>query len=160
VSNTGTAIEIKGVKATTRALKEFAPELRKDLNRAIRRSLDQVKRGAEGRYPNGSWSIRINNKKILGSLGTMGGRSSDSWADADPGVRAAIFEFAGSTGQGKSPQAQAMIESLNNRYGQPGRFLWDAWDDSGDLAKNQIRMAVKNAERQLQAKLTAMGEAF
>lgn len=154
-------IRIDGVKETTRALQAFEPEIKKRLNKTIRQALEIVKGGAEMRYPKGAWQIRINTRNILGSIttkpGTVGGRR---WGDADPGVRAAIFEFAGSTGKGATPQAAGLIESLNIRYGQPGRFLWAAWDANGKAALDTIRDAVYLAERELQTKLDAAGEAY
>lgn len=157
----GTAtIDIKGVKQTVTALKAFTPEIHKALNKTIRQALATTRVAASSRYPGGAWGVRINTKRILGSVGTTGGALGSNWAESSPGVKAAIFEFAGSTQPGMTPQARAMIESLNSRYGKPGRFLWDAWDETGHVALERIRIAVKEAERELQAHLNATGEAF
>jgi hypothetical protein len=162
VNRTGQAIEVKGVRETIRALKAFEPEIGKELNKVIRTALNDVKAGAQGRYPKGSWSVRINQKNLLGTIRTSPGTVGDakSWGDASPGVRAAIFEFAGKYQSGQTPQAKAMIKSLNERYGSPGRFLWDAWDASGEPALAKIREAMLDAERRLQAELDAAGESF
>lgn len=156
----GTSIEIEGVGKTIRALKEFTPDIHKDMNKAIRTALNWTKQAAIAKYPKGAYTVRINKKKILGSVATAGGASAPSWNDAAPGVRAAIFEFAGSQQQGKSPQAQALIASLNSRYGTPGRFLWSAWDETGDQVTDSIRAVVKRAEARLQERLNAAGEGF
>lgn len=156
-----TNIRITNVKATIAALDTFAPEVKKAMNKTIRQALDVVRTGAEQRYPKGAWSININQKKILGAISARGGgERAARWGDSAPGIRAAIFEFAGSTQPGKTPQARAMIESLNRRYGAPGRFLWDAWDSQGQNALDQIQDAVYGAERELQAKLDGMGESY
>lgn len=162
VMRTGQAIEVTGIRGTVRALKAFTPEMHKALNKTIRTALNDVKAGAEGRYPKGAWVVRINTRNMLGSIRTAPGTVGDakSWGETSPGVRAAIFEFAGKYQPGATPQAKAMIASLNARYGSPGRFLWDAWDDRGKAALDTIKQAVLTAERNLQAELDAAGESF
>jgi hypothetical protein len=156
-----TNIRIDGVKQTVAFLKDFAPEIQKAMNKTIRLALNDTKRGAEARYPKGAWSVNINSKKILGSISARsGGTRASSWADSSPGIKAAVFEFAGSRQPGRTPQARAMIASLRARYGEPGRFLWDAWDEGGKDALDKIETAVKQAERELQAKLDSMGESY
>lgn len=157
-----TNIRIDGVKQTVAALKAFAPEIQKTMNVTIRAALNDVRTGAQARYPKGSWQININTKKILGSIAARsgGGRVAKRWEDSSPGVKAAIFEFAGKNQPGKTPQAQGLIKSLNARYGAPGRFLWDSWDTNGKDTLDTIANAVRKAERELQAKLDAAGEAY
>jgi hypothetical protein len=155
-------IRVDNVKATIKAINEFAPDLKKRMTKEIRDSLNVVKTRAEGKYPKGAWQVQINNRRILGSIKTRAGSTSygQRWGDADPGVRAAIFEFAGTRTAGDTPQAKGMIESLTRRYGQPGRFLWAAWDEVGPAALEQIRDAVKKAERELQNRLNETGDSF
>lgn len=154
----GSNIEIIGVGRTIRALATFEPEMHKALNAEIRESLNQVREGAKGRYPKGSWSVRLNKKKILGQImASSGGTRAPRWADSAPGIRAAIFEFAGSVQRGRTPQARRMIESLNMRYGMPGRFLWDAWDETGANVLQDVKAAVKIAERELQKRVDGAG---
>lgn len=161
MSRQSTNIEIKGVKQTIKALDAFEPEIKKRLNKTIREALEVVKAGAESRYPAGAWVIRINKKNILGSVVARGGGArGKSWADSDGGIKAAVFEFAGTQNSGANPQAAGMIESLNRRYGQPGRFLWASWDSNGAYVLDTIRDAVYIAERELQAKLDATGEEY
>lgn len=156
----GTNIQITGVKQTVAALQAFDPEIKKVLTSQIRESLTKTRTRAIGKYPRGAWSININQKKILGSISARSGARAPRWGDSDPGVRAAIFEFAGSQQPGRSPQARAMVASLNARYGQPGRFLWAAWDETGADVLDDIRTAVSRAERELQARLDAIGEGY
>lgn len=161
-SRAGTSIEVKGVGETIRALKAFEPEIHKALNKTIRSALNEVKAGAQARYPKGAWTVRINQKNMLGTIRTAPGSSADakSFGEAAPGVRAAVFEFAGKYQDGKTPQAKAMIASLNARYGSPGRFLWDSWDANASYVVDNIREAVLNAESRLQANLDAAGESY
>lgn len=157
----GTAIEVTGVRKTVRALKEFTPEIHKAMNKSIRESLKFTKETAQSKYPNGAWSLRVNQTRILGQIAASGGvRDSKHWGNSSPGVKAAIFEFAGSSQAGRSPGARGLINSLNFRYGSPGRFLWAAWDETGKAVLQDIRLTVQSAERKLQAHLDMTGESY
>lgn len=161
-TRTSQSIEIRGVKQTIAALKAFEPEIHKALNKTIRTAMNEVKAGAQGRYPSGAWVVRVNAKNLLGTIRTAPGSSAGakSWREASPGVKAAIFEFAGKYQPGKTPQAKGLIDSLNSRYGSPGRFLWDAWDAQGEAALATIKQAVLDAESVLQSNLDAAGESY
>lgn len=159
-NGTGSNIQILHVKETITALKDFEPDLYKKLNTQIRRELNVIKNITKGKYPKGEWQVQINTKRILGSIRTRPGSSNPKqrWGEADPGVRASIFEFAGSRTMGETPQAAGLIDSLTRRYGQPGRFLWSAWDEKGKTAIANIERSVKAAERELQLRLDERGE--
>lgn len=60
----------------------------------------------------------------------------------------AILEFAA---QPKCPQGAALVATLNERYGSPGRILWSAWDRSAEAVNARIAATVEGAERALQA---------
>jgi hypothetical protein len=156
-----TAIEVTGVKQTIQALESFAPEIKERLNREIRKALKSTETRAQSKYPKGAYTVQINKKKLLGSVttrrGSVGGKR---WGEADAGPRAAIFEFAGSNQDGRTPQAKGLIKSLNARYGTTGRFLWAAWDETGKDVLENIRTSLLSAERDLQSKLDSIGESF
>jgi len=159
---TGRAIQVTGVRSTVKALTAFEPEVRKRLNRTIRAALNQTRDGARSRYPKGDWVVRVNNRNMLGAIAARAGGGGDprkSWAALPGGARAAIFEFIADAPSGR-PQVQGLIDSLNRRYGSPGRFLWDAWDATGEGVLDTIRDAILQAEAELQANLEAAGEAF
>lgn len=158
----GTNIRIDGVKETIKALGVFEPEVKKAMNKEIRKSLAQVRNVAKGKYPQGAWSVRLNNKKLLGSIAATagGGGWTTSLKDTPPGTRAGVLEFIGSKYSGNDPQVSGLIKSLNARYGQPGRFLWSAWDQVGAKALEDIKAAVLKAERDLQASLDSAGEGY
>lgn len=155
-------IEVRGTRETIRALAAFEPDIKRELNKTIRSALNQTRDAARARYPKGDWVVRITQRNLLGAIaarGGGGGDSSKSWAALPPGQRAAIFEFIDQAPSGR-PQVKGLIDSLNRRYGSPGRFLWDAWDATGENAVDTIRDAVLQAEARLQANLDAAGEAF
>ena len=155
-------IEVTGVRETIRALAAFEPEVKQALNKTIRAALNQTRDAARSRYPKGDWVVRITQKNMLGAIAARGGGGGDSrksWAALPPGQRAAIFEFINDAPSGR-PQVLGLIDSLNRRYGSPGRFLWDAWDATGEDVIGTIRDAVLQAEARLQEGLNAAGEAF
>lgn len=157
----GANIEIQGVKQTIAAMKAFTPEIEKRLGKQIKEALKATKTRAEGKYPKGAWVVGRSNKKLLGYVSAKaGGQRAARWEDSAPGIRAAIFEFAGDRNPGATPQARGLINSLESRYGSPGRFLWAAWDETGQAALDKIKDAVESAERELQAHLNSIGEAF
>lgn len=154
-------IEITNVKQTINALRAFSPEIEKRLGKQIKEALKVTKTRAEGKYPKGSWVVGRTNKKLLGYVSARaGGTRGTSWGDSSPGIKAAIFEFAGKYQTGRTPQAQGLIDSLETRYGSPGRFLWAAWDETGKDVLDKIRDAVEQAERELQAQLDTEGQAY
>jgi hypothetical protein len=153
-------IRIDGVRETINALRDFEPQLKKVLDTEIKQALQATREAAKARYPRGSWIVGLSRKKLLGFITTGKGQKAARWGDSAPGIRAAIFEFAGRPGPGKTPQAKGMIASLTRRYGEPGRFLWDAWDSKGEAALSDIKGAVEKAERDLQARLDMKGVSY
>lgn len=158
---TSVNIEIQGVRKTVAALKAFTPEIHKALNDNIKSALRDTQDTAKSIYPRGAWTVGVSQKKLLGYVAARGGGSrAQVWGDSSPGVRASIFEFAGTRSSSSRPQVVNMIASLNRRYGTPGRFLWEAWDRSGSGVLLDIRLSVQKAERELQAALDAAGEDY
>jgi hypothetical protein len=55
----------------------------------------------------------------------------------------------------------AAIQSFASRFGKPGRFLWAEWDaQGGERISEEVAAGIRDAERILQAKLDAAGEAY
>lgn len=157
----GTSIEIKGVRSTRNALQNFSPDIKRRMDATIKAALRETRDAAISRYPSGDWVVRVNRRNLLGVIAARAGTGrGPSLAESGGGVRAAVFEFAGSVGSGATPQASSMIDSLNRRYGQPLRFLWNAWDATGEHVLTTIREAVLQAEAELQARLDAAGETY
>ncbi|MDE2100150.1 MAG: hypothetical protein KGL39_23040 [Patescibacteria group bacterium] len=159
----GNTIEVTGVRETIAALAAFTPEIKKGLNATIRAALQQTRDRARSIYPNGDWAVRVTKKNLLGTIAARGGQGADpkkSWSALPGGARAGVFEFIGTRYAGNRPQVQGLINSLNARYGQPGRFLWASWESTGEDVLATIRDATLIAEARLQESLNAAGEAF
>ena len=56
-------------------------------------------------------------------------------------------------------QGAAMVRWLDG-YGKPGRFLWGSWDHTKMRAEAAVKGAMAEAERVVQERLNAVGEAF
>lgn len=155
--------QIGGYREVLDAIRATQPDIKKEMDKEIRKNLNKIRDRAKSKYPKGEYVSRINKKSLFGSVGPKPGgvRWEKQALDELPsGVRAAVLEFIGSKYSGERPQVKGLIDSLNNRYGQPGRFLWQSVDEVGDEALAGIRSAVLRAEGQLQAKIDAAGDQY
>jgi len=59
-----------------------------------------------------------------------------------------IFEMAGRESSGKTPQGRRMIATLNQRYGKPGRILWNSYEKNREHVDKEL---VKLVERVMAA---------
>jgi len=152
-------IRITGIKQTMAALKAFEPDVYKALRKTIRTRIQSVGRGASGRY-GGKYrvSIRDAGKNPGGSITAVAGPRSGQNDWSSPATRAVIFEFAQNASR---PGMWAAIQSFESRFGKPGRFLWAEWDaQGGERISDEAAAEIRDAERILQAKLDAAGEAY
>lgn len=152
-------IRIDNVKETVAYLREFDAEVLKAINATIKDSLYKVRDLSSSKYPKGSWVVRVNKKNLLGYIAARsGGARGKSWGESAGGVRAGIFEFIGSRYSGNRPQVTGLIDSLNRRYGQPGRFLWAAWDEGGQTALEEIKNTLDQTQAYVQRRLDSIGQ--
>lgn len=154
-TTSGRFIEVTGATEVILALRAFEPEVHKRIMAEIRTALRGVAGMAKQLYPGGAWTTRLRASESRGARGSVMTAPGSSfgvprWADAPPGAKAAIFEFAGKNQPGKTPQARATIESLNRRYGKPGRFLWESWDMQADGVLARVEATIREGERELQ----------
>ena len=159
-------VTISGLDETVALLKAFEPDVLKSMNREIRGVMNILKGAAEGKYSatggGAGYAIRSSSRgKKVGmkvvAIGSSSGGSGSDWSQE--GRLSAILEFYGKVGA-KSAQAITCTSTLNARYGQPGRFLWDSWDAQKGSAVSAIEAAVRKAETQLQATLDAQGVSY
>lgn len=157
----GSNVRITGVKQTIAALRAFEPEIEDALGKQIKEALRATEREAKAIYPRGAWTVGRTRKKLLGYVAARaGGTRARSWGDSAPGIRAGIFEFIGTQYSGDRPAVLKTIESLNARYGSPGRFLWEAWERTGQGILDEIKESVQAAEKELQSRLDAAGVSY
>lgn len=149
-------IRVDGLEETIAALRALEPDVFKRMNKVIRQAVVSVGAAASSRGPSGhplSYRVRTSSR---GKRVGMSIRAADK--------ETAIFEFAGTKGRSRSggpitPQGAQMVRWLDG-FGKPGRFMWAAWDEKKDAFEAELKRAMGEAERELQAHLTAAGEVF
>jgi hypothetical protein len=159
-------VAIEGLPGTLAALKAFEPQVLRAMNREIRTVTRSFMGAAESNFAatggGGGYrpSSSTRGKRVgmrVTAIGSTGSSGSD-WSQR--GALSAILEFYGKVQPGQTTRAQSCTKTLNERYGQPGRFLWSAWDSQKATAIPRIEAAVRTAEKQLQQTLDAQGVGY
>lgn len=135
----GMEIEIDS-RALTRLRHElslFAPDLKKGLDKQLRKIATGIVSDAKVRTPSRTGAMRG------GYRVKRKARGDDLAYSAINATRAgAILEFAK---ESKCAQGASLVSTLTTRYGSPGRFLWDAFDRSNTVYKVQAVIAETSA---------------
>jgi len=174
------AIKITGIEATIAALKKFEPEMYKRMKVRLRAAGREVSNLANARLPRiaqGGFGTKISDR------GKSVGMVVYARAGSKSGMNAAIFEFAKNAGTASSSmksgklktirkrfasgpaggsrpggsQGAAMVSWLSNDYGQPGRFLWQAWDLKRTAVIAEVEGIWRQGEVDLQASMDRAG---
>lgn len=158
------AVEVTGLFETRALLKQMEPDLLKRLDvrlTAIATDLkldaqqDFEKTGATG----SAFRVQTRNnlRGFTKSVRTMPGRNvpGEKWS-RQPGLLAAIFEFANAVRAARPENVQrtrSMLATLNERYGPPGRFLWQSWDERKVPALASIDAEIRSLEAEYTERL-------
>jgi hypothetical protein len=123
----GAEVVIHGLDAVRNALEEIGPEVRRAFDRELRQAVTTVARATAAGYQ----------VKRRGSAYRIANRTRG----------AAILEFAGKVNpQGTCPQGASLIRTLDEKYGRPGRVLWESWDTMQPWVIDRVRQIVDDAE--------------
>lgn len=139
-------VEGDGFRKTMHALDLFAPDLRKRLLKDLRTIAAGVRKDAAAAFPVRSGAGKTGFKS---SVRNRGDDVSASVFNKTP--QSQILEFAGSKSSGSTPQGQSLIRNLTTEYGEPGRFMWAAYD--GRDVEGDVDAAIAAAEAALQGDL-------
>lgn len=152
-------IDVDGLEKSLNVLTTFAPELRKKVGRRLRNIGTTVAGAAARKMGSRTGSRGIYSQTTEAASGYRV-RTRTSATDAvsvtvanttKPG---AIIEFAGSANPGgKTKSGAALIRTLTETYGPPGRVLWDSWDVLEPWARDEVADIVEEAEREASALL-------
>lgn len=149
---------------TRSLLAQFEPDLLRRLDRRLTRAARSVKAGAQSRFEatgatGTAFRVRTRTRKgkrIVSVTTTPGSVSPGERWSSSPGVLAAIFELAAGVRDAK-PQnvkrTQNLIATLNAKYGAPGRFAWDSWDEHKDVTLRDVAAAIAETEREYSARM-------
>lgn len=159
-------VTVWGLRALDRALKDLAPELRRDLYSRIGKQVKAVAIDAQQRTTalskmGDKSPIGRHASEIAGSVKMRRGAKSRNARASAFGFRieqshgyGVIAEFARKP---VTPQGKALVSALNRKYpADGGRFLWSAMEDHKATVDREVMTAVREIERQLQSKIDAM----
>jgi hypothetical protein len=161
-----TAIDLANMPQTRSLLRRFEPDLLKRLDGKLNSVARDLKAGAQANFEHTgasgtAYRIRSRNRidGFSKSVTTAGGSvaQGQKWS-TEPGVLAAIFELMNGPRDARPqnvPRVRSLVQTLNERYGTPGRFLWEHWDDEGDGYLREIGAEVKAVEAEYTARLRA-----
>ena len=140
-----TKVDTQHLELIRARLRVFAPKLQVALDAELRQAVKPVTDAAEA---------ELQSRAQLASAGSHYGlrRSRGRLTIFSRTRGSAIAEFAGKVHpQGLTPRGATLIATLNERYGSPGRLLWDAWDSHSDEVMVGVRATVAGSEAKLQA---------
>lgn len=143
----GMSVAIYGLRDAQHAMRQFAPDLKKEMDKQIRAALQPVRSRAQARVPGTvmsgwqnwqgerlAWDPRKIKSGIRIAQGGRGRRTSGvkvAWRLTNVSAIGSIIEVAGRKNPGgNSDKGRQFIANLN-RFAQPSRLIWAAWDDLG-----------------------------
>jgi hypothetical protein len=157
------AVSTEHLTETRQLLRKFDPDLLKRLDAVTQIAARRLKAGAESTFNKtgalGGYRIATRRSYAVTSTVVTTARGSvprgERWSTA-PGVLAAIFELMAGV-RDAMPQnvkrVMSLVETLEARYGSPGRFLWDTWDYQKAETMAEIGAGIRALEDEYTAKL-------
>lgn len=159
----GASVEIDGLLETRHLLKTLRPDMLRELNRRVSGVQRRLKSGAQAKFSvtghNADYRVFSRTRSDGFARGVHLGPGQvargERWS-TNANVLANVFEFAANVRDAK-PQnvarTQSMLATISARFGEPGRFLWSAWDDIRAESMEDIRTGVKSVEDGLSKEL-------
>jgi len=142
-------IDVSQLERVQLQLSQFDPQLRRELNKRLRKAADVVRAEASATVRSRATTHSRSSRRTASSYRVQVRAKGIRVIGSTPG--AAILEFAGkASGEGRTARGRTLIRTLNERYGQPGRVLWAAFDRHKEQVEADVREAVAWAEEQIQ----------
>ena len=159
-SRVDVGVRVLGVDETVRTLRAFDKGLYRRMLMATRKAVEPIRAEAAGRAPRGTRPHRDGDGPMAasyrvkrGKARQLGRRGSFGYIVHNPTRAATILEFAGSVSAGNTPQGRSLIRNLTARYGNTGRFAWQAHDRRKASTEAALLGAVRAAEMEMQTRL-------
>lgn len=143
----GNVVNVIGLESTQRVLKAIDPQLVKAMDREIRGAVNKIRTTSRSLAPARTGALR---RGIVTRKGNARGRSSVAWQVRSNTKQGGILEFAA---QGHTKRGRALVATLNERYGAPGRFVWEAWDRDKSAVYTSMKATILTAEDVIQRRL-------
>lgn len=177
----GVAGEVRGVKEALRVIGQIDKQARRDITKEyktiVKPVVDEAKRNVPREAPLSGWARNWTTKsgfKMLPWQGDIGAKMikpklngrkvreyggnvqnlavmSITWS----GMVDTVFDMAG---RGPVPDARGkqMVKALSEKFGQPSRVMWPAWEKNAEEVEKQIAQLIDRimdeARRALEAK--------
>lgn len=161
-------VTIYGIDELKRALRQFAPDLKKEMDAEIRSALSPIVGRARslvpqralsgwGRGGGGEWSqrlgwdpsaVRSGMRIRQGGRRARGSAVKAAWRITQRDAAGSVWEVAGRRSRGSSPQGRAFIAGLDRGSGSASRGIWRAFDDldGTQIAETAVLGAIRSAE--------------
>lgn len=143
-------VTVDGINSTVATLRAMDRAMVTQFNRALRGAVNQVRDQARAAAPTRSGAMR---RGFVVRKGRQSVRHT-GWRVESRTAQGAILELAA---EGHTAQGRSLVDSLTARYGQPGRFLWQAWDDQAPAVYGAMAAAVRAAEADINTRLGKAG---
>jgi hypothetical protein len=141
-------VEARNLQQTNDLLKAIDPVLLRTMDKHIRTSMNVVRDRARVLAPSVTGGLRA-------GIGTRKGRKAGkvAWQVRSQSRQGAILEFAA---ESKTTQGASLVTTLTARYGAPGRFVWEAWDQKKDTVLTGVEQAVAEGEAVVNTELAKL----
>jgi hypothetical protein len=157
-------VEVLGVNQTRTLLARFEPDLLKRMNADLDVITRKLREGAQRNFERTgatgtAYRTRTRTRVAGFSKGvttTPGSVARGEKWSSEPGVLARVFELANGVRNAMPQNAQrvrSLIATLNARYGQPGRFLWQEWDEQKAESLAAVKLTVEQVEAEYTRRL-------
>ena len=165
-------VQVQGLKETLRDLQKLEPELRKQINRDIRRTVKPVVDFINGNIPAGpplsgmdhngrtGWNrrravaMKLDARKPRRYVDRPGRTVTSVIRITTKDAPTAIVDMAGKAGGGSSraPESRRrpnFAAALTARLGQPSRFMWRDTENQISLVSNELVKIIKDVENEV-----------
>jgi hypothetical protein len=141
-------IDVAQLERVQLQLSQFDPQLRRELNKRLRKAADVVRAEASATVRSRATTHSRSSRRTASSYRVQ--VRGSSIRIVGPTLGAFILEFAGKGTKNRKPRGRTLIRTLDERYGKPGRIMWAAFDRHKEQVEADTREAVAWAESQIQ----------
>lgn len=135
----GFEVVVDGLEAVRNGLESVDPKIRRKLDSELKKAVGMVA-GAAARQVDSRTGATASGYKVTARQGRYKVKNTTRGG--------AILEFAAIP---HCPQGASLVGTLNEKYGAPGRLLWDSWDTMKPYVLDRVARLVDEARDELDA---------
>lgn len=159
--------QVVGYREAVRDLKKVDPQLQRDLNKTMRRAAAPLVEGVRRRLPQSApmsgwtsgryaYDASIARRGVKAQVGGRASTRRSVWpllAVTQKDAGGSVFDIAGRRSAGNSPQGQAFIRTLNNRYGRASRSMWPGVEKNMEAVQKEVLAAIDDTAKTINRSL-------